>query len=191
MRPLRPTYPVRTKRLELRPFEPEDIDAVLAFESREDVSRYLYNEPRSRDEVAERMERYVAAGTAEAEGDFLELAIALRSTGEVVGKSFLAWRSTEHRRAELGYTIHPDHQGHGYATEATRIILALAFEEMGAHRVIGTLDARNVASARVLEHLGMRREAQLVENEWVKGEWASELVYAMLEDEYRRNLKGV
>ena len=50
--------------------------------------------------------------------------------------------------------------------------------------MIGRLEARNVASARVLEKLGMRREAQLVENEWVKGEWQSELVYAMLEREW-------
>ena len=45
-------------------------------------------------------------------------------------------------------------------------------------RVIGRLDARNAASARVLEKLGMRREAHLIENEWVRGEWQSELSYA-------------
>ena len=43
-------------------------------------------------------------------------------------------------------------------------------------RVIGRTEARNAASARVLEKLGMRREAHLVENECVKGEWQSELV---------------
>ena len=53
------------------------------------------------------------------------------------------------------------------------------------HRVIRRTEARNVASARVLEKLGMRREAHLVENEWVNGEWQSELVYAMLDREWR------
>jgi RimJ/RimL family protein N-acetyltransferase len=56
---------------------------------------------------------------------------------------------------------------------------------MGLHRVIGRTEARNVGSARVLEKLGMRREAHLVENEYVKGEWQSELVYALLDREWR------
>ena len=56
---------------------------------------------------------------------------------------------------------------------------------MGLHRVIGRLEPRNVASARVLEKLGLRREAHLVENEWIKGEWQSELVYAILDREWR------
>jgi RimJ/RimL family protein N-acetyltransferase len=185
LKPLRPSYPLRTERLELRPFEPEDIDALFAMESRADVARYLYNEPWTRAEAEEHLERYRAALALEEEGEFLDLAMVLRSTGDVVGKSFLAWRSTEHRLAEVGYGVHPDRQGQGYATEATRVIFELAFDGLGAHRVIGRLDARNVASARVLEHLGMRLEAHLVENEWVKGEWASELVYALLESEYR------
>ena len=76
-------------------------------------------------------------------------------------------------------------QGQGYATEAARALLALAFESYGLHRVFGRLEARNVASARVLERIGMRREAHLVENEWIKGEWQSELVYALLAREWR------
>jgi RimJ/RimL family protein N-acetyltransferase len=51
--------------------------------------------------------------------------------------------------------------------------------------VIGRLEPRNAASSRVLERLGMRREAHLLENEFVKGEWQSELVYAILEHEWK------
>ena len=64
-------------------------------------------------------------------------------------------------------------------------MLRLAFDELGLHRVIGRTEARNVGSARVLEKLGMRREARLVENEWVRGEWQSEFVYAILDREWR------
>ena len=69
-------------------------------------------------------------------------------------------------------------------------MLAFAFEELGLHRVVGRLEPRNTGSARVLEKLGMRREAHLVENEWVKGEWQSELVYALLAREWRRGSAG-
>ena len=54
----------------------------------------------------------------------------------------------------------------------------------GFRRIIGRLDARNAASARVLERLGMRREAHFVESEFVKGQWTDEVVYAMLEREW-------
>jgi RimJ/RimL family protein N-acetyltransferase len=81
--------------------------------------------------------------------------------------------------------LHPDHQGHGYATEAAAAILELAFGTYGLHRVYGCVEPRNTASARVLERLGMRKEAQLVENGWGKGEWRSEAVYAILAREWR------
>ena len=97
----------------------------------------------------------------------------------------LHWLSREHAVAEIGYIVHPDHAGHGYATEATRPLLAVAFDALGLHRVIGRVEPRNIASARVLEKLGMRCEAHLVENEFVKDEWQSELVYAILDREWR------
>jgi len=96
----------------------------------------------------------------------------------------LLWASEENRQGEIGFIAHPAHHGHGYATEAARPLLRFAFETLGLHRVVGRLEPRNVASARVLEKLGMRLEAHLVENEWVKDEWQSELVYAMLAREW-------
>ena len=90
----------------------------------------------------------------------------------------------EEGQGEIGFIFHPDHQGHGYATEAARALLAHAFDAYGLHRVYGRLEPRNVASARVLEKLGMRREALLIENEWVKGEWQSEAIYALLAREW-------
>ena len=64
-------------------------------------------------------------------------------------------------------------------------MLRIAFDDLGLHRVIGRLEPRNVASARVLEKLGMRREALFVDNEMIKGEWQSEAVYAILDREWR------
>ena len=107
------------------------------------------------------------------------LAVELRATGELIGDVMLMV-DAEHRQGEIGFILHPDHQGHGYATEAARAMLAIAFDDYGLHRVCGRLESRNVASARVLEKLGMRLEAHLIENEWVKGEWQSESIYAML-----------
>lgn len=115
----------------------------------------------------------------------MNLAVEPLATGRLVGHVSLSVGPPEHRQGEIGFLLHPDHQGHGYATEAAGAMLALAFETYGLHRVVGRLEARNVASARVLEKLGMRREAHLIENEWVKDEWQSELAYAVLAREWR------
>jgi RimJ/RimL family protein N-acetyltransferase len=102
----------------------------------------------------------------------------------MIGDCIVRLLSATHRQGEIGFVLHPDHHGHGYATEAGQTMLQVAFEGLGLHRVIGRLEARNAASARVLERLGMRREAHFVENEWVKDEWQSELVYAMLDRDW-------
>jgi RimJ/RimL family protein N-acetyltransferase len=188
---LHPTYPLETERLSLRPLTEDDVEALHAIQSREDATRYLYWGPRNEDEVREALVKHMSDGILSGEGAAL-LAIVLAATDELIGTLAFFWRSEEHRSGEIGFLLHPDHQGQGYATEASELFLGLAFDEIGLHRVTGSLDARNVASARVLERLGMRQEAHLVENEWVKGEWTSELIYAILESEYRaQRKKGV
>jgi RimJ/RimL family protein N-acetyltransferase len=177
--------PIETERLLLRPFVAEDFDAVFAMQSRPDVARYLYWDARNEEEVRAALEQKVAGTAIRSEGDAVFLAAVLTSTGELVGDVVLLLLNEEHGTAEIGFIVHPDHQGHGYATEAVRPLLKLAFEEVQVHRVIGRVEPRNVASARVLEKLGMRQEAHLIENEFVKGEWQSELVYAMLDREWR------
>lgn len=179
-----PSYPIETERLLLRPFATSDHTALLAIHSREDLTRYLYWGPRGPAEVSEVLVDKVAGAKLEQEGDVLHLAVVLREEGTLVGDVLLMWSSLVHRSAEVGFVFHPDHHGRGYATEATAALLRLGFEELGLHRIYGRLDARNTASGRVLEKLGMRREARLVENEWVKGEWTDEAIYGMLDREW-------
>lgn len=184
MSALEPTYPLETERLLLRPFVPEDLDALFAIHSREELTTYLYWDARSRDEVRAVLEKKAAARAITAPGDVLALAATLRTTNELVGDCILQWVDNEHRQGEIGFIFHPGHHRRGYATEAAALLLRLAFDDLKLHRVVGRLEARNTPSARVLEKLGMRREAHLVENEYVKGEWQSEIIYAMLDREW-------
>jgi len=185
-----PVWPLETARLTLRPFEESDLEALHEIHSDEVVARWLYNDARTREETRALLAGKVTCPGLEREGDWLSAAAVVRETGELVGDISLNWRSERHRQGELGFLVSPRHQGHGYATEAAQALLTFAFETLGLHRVVGTLEARNIASARVLEKLGMRQEALLVENECVKGEWQSELVYAILETEWRDGSAG-
>lgn len=89
-------------------------------------------------------------------------------------------------QAEIGWTLHPDFEGHGYATEAAASVAGLAFDVLGVHRLFARLDVENIGSIRVCERLGMRREAHLVENDLDGDRWGSEYVYAALVSDLKR-----
>jgi RimJ/RimL family protein N-acetyltransferase len=187
---LRPDYPIETERLLIRPFEAADFDAMLAIHSRPDVARYLYWEPRGPDEVKKVVAEKSGFTAIKREGEGLSLAVVRRDSGAMIGEVSLILRSEEYRQGEIGFIIHPDHGGQGFGTEAGQAMLALGFEGMGLHRIFGSCEARNNASARLMERLGMRLEAHLIENEFVKGEWQSELDYAILDREWRQSRDG-
>jgi len=175
-----PEYPIRTERLLLRPFAPGDVDALHAYHRLPEIHTYLYSEPRSRAEVEALVAERAGTTALTEAGQELHLVADLADTGALVGDCVFFWRSQEHQQGEIGYIFNPAYGGRGLATEAAVALLRLGFEGMRLHRITGHLDARNIASVRVLERAGMRLEAHLVENEFVKGEWSDELVYAML-----------
>ncbi|GAA3018118.1 GNAT family N-acetyltransferase [Actinokineospora globicatena] len=179
-----PSFPIKTRRLVLRRYAADDLDALHRAQSREDVTRYLYWGPRSRVEVEQALTERTGLTELRAEGDRLVLAVELVETGDLLGEVHLFWVSKEHRTVEIGYIFHPDFEGHGYATEAAAQFMRVAFDDLHMHRVIARLDADNTASARLLERLGMRKEAHFVQNEFVRGRWADEAVYAMLASEW-------
>ncbi len=114
----------------LRPFAHTDFEALLAIQSRPDVARYLYWDPRNAAEVREALDLKARSTAIVVEGDNLSLAAVLRSNGEMIGECSLRWVSAEHRQAEIGFILHPDHHGRGYATEAAAALLTLAFDEL-------------------------------------------------------------
>jgi RimJ/RimL family protein N-acetyltransferase len=186
-----PVYPLLTERLLLRPMGlgvdiERDIDAVHAYQSLPEVCRYVPYPPRTRDEVAERLtdpERTRSSFTEP--GQVIDLAIVRQADERVIGDLVVFWTSAEHRSGEVGYALHPDFHGRGYASEAATAGLAIAFDVLGLHRVVGRIDARNTASAAVLRRIGMRHEATLVDNEWFKDQWSTEQVFAMLDHEWQ------
>lgn len=183
---LRPRYPIHTERLALRPFENNDLDALYDLYRRDEVTRYIYAPSASRRDAKVLLDRIRPMVAIDDKRDSLRLAGVERGTNTLIG-DFSIWLGPhEHRGAEIGFVVHPDHQGRGYAREAMTMIIGLAFRELGLHRIVGRCDARNTASARLMERIGMRREAHLIENEFIKGEWCDELDYAILDREWAR-----
>ena len=182
--PARIALPVRTARLLLRPFSAEDRDGLYAFHSDPEAVRYVPYPPRTREQVAEVLTRKMVNTDLRGDGDLLELAVVRDDDRSLIGDVLLALRSVEHQTLEVGYIFAPAAGGRGYATEAVRALVDLAFGPIGARRIIARVDSRNRPSSALLERLGFRLEAHLVENEWFKGELTSELGYALLSREW-------
>lgn len=181
-----PPLPIDTGRLQLRAFVPDDFDALFSYRSRPDVARFLLHKHETAEQVRERLERSRKRTSWEQEGDGLVLAVV---HGELlVGEVHLHWTSEQNRTAEIGFLFHPDHQGLGYAREASTAMLRLAFDTLDVHRVIGQCDARNTASSGLMRRLGMREEALFRQSDLVDGEWRDGQVFAILRQEWREQL---
>lgn len=178
--PVAPEWPLRTERLLLRPHEPGDADAFADAWASEEWTSLLLTRPQNRAEVAEMIRRRTAA----ADPAFVSVVVTLHD-GTVVGDSLLHLQGTGLSEGEIGWTVLPEHTGHGYGTEAARELLRLGFEHHGLRRIVANLDARNIRSAAMCERLGMRREVHRLGDFWSKGEWTDSYEYALLREEWR------
>ena len=181
----RPSGPYRSSRLVLRPFTPHDLDAFLAMHSDPEVVRYVPYPPLTREKAEERLHAIATMTAIDDEAQNLRLAVVLPETDEVIGDVSMWCSPGDRHRAEIGYLFNARFQGRGYATEAVTELLRIGFEEAGLHRITANADARNAASIRVMERIGMRREAHFIQGAYEKGEWVDEVEYAIVADEWR------
>ncbi len=175
---------LESERLILRRFADSDLAPFLTYRNDPEVARYLAWESCTEHEAIAMIEelKSLQPGTP---GEWFQFAIELKETDTLIGDCAL---KVEHdgRQAEIGFTLSREHQGKGYATEAVSRLLDYAFGDLGLHRVVAITDRENEPSIALLERLGMRREGHFVQNVWFKGGWASEYLYAVLEDEWPR-----
>ena len=184
--------PLRTERLVLRPLEASDAPDVYEYQRLAEVIRYLPWPERDRTEGYEHTAKRAAGRILAADGDFFVFAATLPGTpstddtarDRVIGDFMVRVSSAKHAQLELGWVLHPDFQGKGYAREAAGAVLDFTFETLHPHRVQAFLDARNAASAALCERLGMRREATLIEEEYNDDEWQDTAVYGVLRREW-------
>lgn len=171
--------PLRTERLVLRRFTPDDLGAFRAYQSDPDTVRHLWRPMLTPEQMDARMR---GTPTLATDGD--AYGIAVEHEGDLVGETVVKLTDAVGRQAEIGWILAPEHRGHGYALEAGRAALELAWA-IGAHRVVAILDHENPASARVAERLGMRREALMLDDgvNPATGEYGSSETWAMLERE--------
>ena len=181
--------PIETERLLLRPFQASDIDAVMSYHALPEVQRYLDWKVRDKYEVAAALQAMCNQITLQRPGDTLSLAVIRKADGILLGHVSLRWVDATAGQGEIRFVFNPAYRSKGYATEAVRRMVDLAFEHFRIHRIFARCDARNTRSAKLMTRLGMRLEAHYREHALFQGEWDEELHFAILDREWQRSNK--
>jgi RimJ/RimL family protein N-acetyltransferase len=173
-----------TERLVLAPLGPEDAPRLFEYRSDAEVACYQTWEPASVDDAIAFI-RDLAPVAFDTPGTWFQLGIRLIGSDLLVGDLGVHFLPGESREVEIGVSLAPEHQGRGYATEAVHGLLSHLFRALGKHRVTASVDPRNDKSLALLGRVGMRREAHFRKSLWFKGEWVDDLIFAILESEWR------
>ncbi len=183
-----PWFPIRTARLLLREFQAGDLDDVHAYASDPNTVRYMEWGPNTPEVSSERL-RLTLAEQAQWPRRDVNLAAQLIEDGQVIGSVRLGL--DDQAGADLGYVLGSSWWGFGYGYEAASAVLTTAFETLRLHRVWATCDARNAASVRLLEKLGMRREGTMLQDRKVREGWRDTHLFALLDDEWPQGKRAL
>lgn len=174
---------IRTERLTLSRLGPDDAQALYAYRRDPEVCRYQSFEPGALADAEEFVAKLQGYGF-DVPGTWFQFGIRRREDGELIGDIGARFPDDDPHQAEIGFTLSPAAQGRGLATEAVAGLLGHLLAECGKHRVFASVDPRNEPSVRLLERVGMRREAHHRASLWFKGEWVDDMIYAILSDEW-------
>ncbi len=174
-----------TERLLLREFEESDWQPILAYQIDPLYLRYNPWSYRTPEDVRGFVRRFMYWSEEQPRRKF-QFAIVLRAEGRLIGNGGIRMNASNTWEADLGYELDSRYWGRGYATEAAKALLAFGFGELKLHRIWAHCILENVASAHVLEKIGMRQEGLLYQNEWMKNRWWDTLQYAILDYEWQK-----
>jgi len=179
-----PVCNLESPRLILRSFQDADLDAFAAYRDDPQVARYQgwkmpYTRAMAGAFIAEMKESLPARGNA-----WYQYALERKTIPGLIGDVAFHLLAEDFHQAEIGFTLAAPYQGQGFAREAVGRLLGFLFNDLRLHRVTAGCDTRNERSYRLMEHLGMRREAYFLESFQQQDAWGSEYRYAILRNEY-------
>jgi RimJ/RimL family protein N-acetyltransferase len=173
-----PDFRLETPRLILRRQVPEDLDDLWALYSDPEVTRFIPDAPRTREEAQAELEWHMHGQPQDRRLGLW--ATVLKENGRFIGRcGLLPWTIEGRNEVEVAYALARGQWGKGLATEAARAILAYGFEQLGLPRLVSLIDPENSASQRVAEKTGMRLEQKL---EGIDGDGIPTWIFAAKRD---------
>lgn len=174
---------IQTERLNIQHLTLSDLTDFHLYRSNPEVTKYQGFDAMTIEQAENFINENSEKNFGKA-GEWIQYGIEKRETGKLIGDCAIKLDEGDKRMGEIGITISPAEQKKGYARETLNALLNFLFSIEGFHRVTETVDAENIASIRLLESLGFRKEGHFIENIFFKGKWGSEYQYAMLKKEW-------
>jgi [ribosomal protein S5]-alanine N-acetyltransferase len=172
-------------RVLLREVVPQDLEGAFDMVSDPEWSAWLALEPiESRAAEADALAEMMALARETPRVQY-HLIVTLAATGEMLGMCRIGVTNGRHRAADIGYGIRRPFWRQGLATETAGLLIAFGFGTLRMHRVWATHHPENVASARVLEKVGMTRDGRIRDHLLAHGAWRDSITWSILEDEWR------
>jgi RimJ/RimL family protein N-acetyltransferase len=165
--------PVGDDRVVLRRFSPADLAAFQAYRHDAELGRFQGWTAQNDDDALEFITTMAQAPLFQP-GEWIQLAIEDKASGSMVGDVGI-FVADDAQSAEIGFTLARPAQGMGFATRAVRLAIRLVFEHTPVREITGVTDARNAASIRLLERVGMQRRS--TQDARFKGEPCQEHTY--------------
>lgn len=176
------SLPIVTERLILRRYGHDDIPDVLGLASHPSFAWLISeNIPATEEDIRKYIDLQISYQPFEKDKVF-ELAAERKEDGKVIGLMGMIRR--DHRQGEIGWGLGVEYRGQGYATEAARALMDYGFHSLGLYRIHADTNSDNLASWRIMERIGMRREALLRGSVYEEGKWLDRYIYGMLADEW-------
>lgn len=175
--------PVITKRLIIRRMQENDLPDFLAYQTHPLVLQYMPVEAMTEEQAISFLAQQAIVEIGD-NGGYIAFGIYHRDDAKIIGEVGIYLLPKIKSQGEIGWSLHPKYQGFGYATEAAEVLLAYGFAQLELHRITSGCDLRNVASFRLMERLGMRREGHLRQSKFMKDAWQDEYIYALLHHEW-------
>lgn len=179
---------IQTERLVLTPLVFADSQAMFEYRSVPAVCRYQSFEPCSLKDV-EKFIDDLQGNVFDTAGTWYQFGMRLKSSGQLIGDFGTHFDGDDPRQVEIGFTLAPNFQGQGLASEAVSGVMDYLFGSLQKHRVYASVDPRNKPSVALLNRVGMRQEAHFRKSYWFKGDWADDLVFGILNSEWTERRK--
>jgi RimJ/RimL family protein N-acetyltransferase len=175
---------MKSERIYLRPLRKSDAQSV--FEYRADPSIYQFQtwQPATIEEVEEFIRTQIAE-EPNLPGTWFQLAICKSDNDALVGDCGLHFLLSEQEQVEIGITVRREYQGYGYAREALGLVFSYVFDDLNKHRIVASVDPRNISSIHLLERMKMRQEGHFIESIWHEDRWLDDIIYAILDHEWK------
>lgn len=177
------TINLKTNRLEIRPITEDDAKSVFAYRSDPETNRFLSLEPQTVDDVIGFINS--SSHAINIVDTWFQLVITLKNSQTIIGDIGLHFLAPDNTQAEIGYTLHKNYRGKGFATEAVSAVIQYVFNTLQKHRIRASVDPNNSVSIVLLERLRFKKEAHFKESLFFKGNWVDDVVYALLAKDWR------